>query len=205
MKKFICLFIVFTAFFSFLPAKTVNDVFKSDEVVFYGLDLTNVKLTGSDGFRDKREIVDKFFIAWNQLLYKEQSKYDIAKFFRKNVTYKLDMIEKLNIGVSTKDLVIETSFSMAPEDIEAAVKKYPIKEKDGLGLILVVENLNKFSESGTFYVVFFDIASRNVLVSEKVVGSAGGIGFRNYWAKVFYTGLKYAKDEFDTWENKYSK
>lgn len=205
MKKFFCMLIVFVAFFSFLPAKTVNDVFKSDEVFFYGLDLTKVKLTGSDGFRNKREIVDKYFIAWNQLLYKEQSKYDIAKFFRKNVEYKLDMIEKLNIEVSTKDLVIETSFSLSPEDIDESVKKYPLKEKDGLGLILVVENLNKFSESGTFYIVFFDIASRNVLVSEKVVGSAGGIGFRNYWAKVFYSGLKNGYEAFDSWENKYSK
>jgi hypothetical protein len=48
-------------------------------------------------------------------------------------------------------------------------------------MVFIMDRLVKAQETGCMYVVFFDVASRKVVHSERVCERAGGIGFRNYW------------------------
>ena len=68
MKKVI-LFAVICCTFSFLSKAqyTTADVFKVDEITFYGLDFSNIKLVGSDGFTDPWDIKNRLFNSWNML------------------------------------------------------------------------------------------------------------------------------------------
>jgi len=60
---------------------------------------------------------------------------------------------------------------------------YKLTKDKGLGLVFIMDRLVKAQQTGCLYVVFFDIASRKVVRSERVCADAGGIGFRNYWFK----------------------
>ena len=61
------------------------------------------------------------------------------------------------------------------------MKACKLEAKQGIGLIFVMDRLVKNQAVGCMYVVFFDIASRKIVRSERVCGRAGGAGFRNFW------------------------
>lgn len=47
--------------------------------------------------------------------------------------------------------------------------------------MFIVDRLVKAQETGCIYIVFFDVASRKVIFSEREIVEAGGAGFRNHW------------------------
>jgi hypothetical protein len=47
--------------------------------------------------------------------------------------------------------------------------------------VFIVDRLVKPSQRGAVYLVFFDIAKRDVITSKRVIAPAVGFGFRNYW------------------------
>lgn len=206
MKKLIFISIGILFALTVIYSKTAKDVFTSNSITFFGLDFTKAKCVGTGGFNDPKEIVEKFFAEWNQLFYKEQGKYDLRKFFHKeNVEYSLDMIENLNSKVSPSNLITTKPPNIDNETIQKIVGSYMPSQKEGIGLVLIVESLDKESSGGTFYVVFFDIATKHILLSEKVFGKAGGFGFRNFWAKAFFIGLRECEKRYYDWERTYSK
>ena len=69
-----------------------------------------------------------------------------------------------------------------------------------------MESFNKPKRIGTMWVTFFDIASKTVLLTEKMSGKAGGAGFRNYWARAYYNVMdKIQKKEYLKWKKEHSK
>lgn len=87
---------------------------------------------------------------------------------------------------------------LSEQDLAQAVKSYKMENKSGLGVVFIVDRFLKLDKKGigAVYVVFFDIASRQVLSSERLVNKATGYGFRNYWFRVIKdaeSGLKKAR------------
>ena len=74
--------------------------------------------------------------------------------------------------------------------MKKVISSYDTKGKTGIGLVFVAENLNKVEQIGSYYVVFFDMASKEIIDSERKVGKASGIGFRNYWAGSIFNVMK---------------
>ena len=56
-----------------------------------------------------------------------------------------------------------------------------MESKSGLGLVFIVDRLVKPARKGAVYIVFFDVAKREVISADRVVHPAGGAGFRNHW------------------------
>ena len=50
----------------------------------------------------------------------------------------------------------------------------------------IAKLLNKASSSGTYYLVYFDVATRLLLYQMEAVTEAGGFGLRNYWANTIH-------------------
>lgn len=57
-----------------------------------------------------------------------------------------------------------------------------MREKEGLGMVINLENFNKEREYALIYVTFFDIATREILFAAEVSGQAGGAGMTKHWA-----------------------
>lgn len=206
--------IVAALFFGLSPQKQADSksIFTSDEVVFFGLDFTKAHCVGvfDQGFgvepANSTELRDVWIPAWNSLMAAEQSNFDLKRAFRKKyVYYDLASVNQLNSQLNPAELLNFNETKITNETIQEMVKKYTSSEKKGgLGLSLVVENFNKNTQMASFYITFFDIETKKVLLAEYEVGHPVGFGLRNYWAGAIKEVLmKVELFEYQKWKKKY--
>ena len=203
MKKIVLLFIVAFAFsFAAQSQYTKADVFKVSEITFYGLDFSNVRLVGSEGFTDPYAIKNQFFKSWNNLFIAEPDKYNLAEVFGKsNVTINLDIVTERNEMPAPGELVIDEPYSFGEEVVSDIIAEYDTGE-EGIGLVFIIESFNKIDEMGYMWVTFFDMSTGEVLFAKHMAGDAGGFGLRNYWAKSYYNVMKdIGKKQWKIWMN----
>jgi hypothetical protein len=179
------------------------------ETTFVGLDFSNVRLVGVEGFTDPPKIQSYYFPAWNGLLVAEMSKYDIKGAFAKsNLQYDLSVVEPLNEEVEYLDLVVSTPPpSFTEQQIQKMVRNYDTKNLKGdYGISFIFHSLNKLQERAYMYIVVFNPKNKKVLFSKRMSGRARGFGFRNYWAGAIYDVLKQIKkQEFRKWRKEVGK
>ncbi|QRR03967.1 hypothetical protein [Dyadobacter sandarakinus] len=189
MKK-ILLLIVLLAAAGQSDAATMADLFSGKtKLVFLGLDFTQAKYIGRAGFNDPSAIENQYIDSWNNLLEIEPKKFSLQKAFNlRDEQYKTrveDML-KHNRSVKVAENITNDSYSITEDQVKKSVAKYSLSEKEGIGIVYVVESLSKTAERMTAWVTFVDLATKKVLYTEKVEGKAGGFGFRNYWAGGVY-------------------
>ena len=66
------------------------------------------------------------------------------------------------------------------------MKALPLKEAEGTRLIFVAKPLNKGRNQGIYHIVFFDVASREILDTWRATGKARGFGLCSYRAGSIY-------------------
>jgi hypothetical protein len=161
----------------------------ADMLVWCGLDYSKVKMIGTLDFRQPDQIFPNMLMEWNALFMKEM--LPKLEAMAKPVQTDLDAVTDRNEKASPKqierrdgsmDEMVKVSH-ITDADIADAVHAYKLKSGNGLGLVFIMDRLVKAQSTGCLYVVFFDVASRNVLLSERVCAEASGAGFRNYWFK----------------------
>jgi hypothetical protein len=111
----------------------------------------------------------------------------------------------LNSKIDVDACMVFNEGKIERNEIDGMVKKYvPDVKKEGIGCSFIIENFNKGTQTADFYVTFFDIASKKVLVCEKMSCKAAGIGMRNYWAGAIKAALKQIDaTEWKNWKSKY--
>jgi len=196
-------------------AQTIQDFFndKAGAVTWLGIDYFNVKLIGEftqfkdAGAYDQAEIRDKYFPAWNNLVLNEVSKYDFkGMFMLSNLVYDISMITKLNATADPEKLKAYNESKLNSDDVKKIVKQYELPGKEGLGIVIIANALNKTTELASYVVVVFNMKDREVLLCEPVVEKAGGIGIRNYWGGSLYNLVKDGKKNlYWEWKGKYDK
>jgi hypothetical protein len=183
-------------------AQNVSDVFTLKTMTWFGLDFSNARLIGSQAFPNPPDIRDNYMKSWNNLIFDEREKYDIRKIFKKSdVHFDLKLVADLNKAIDPAKLVTDDDCIISKEHVQQIVKGYNTGDAKGIGLVLIVESLNKNRDKGYMWVTFFDLATKDVLVAEKLEGEAGGAGFRNYWAKALFNIL--IRVNMKAWEEKY--
>ena len=174
MKKYI-LFLSFIFIVNLLKAQN------SSEIVWFGVDFTQARLIGSEGFTDVQKIKDYYFSEWNNIIVTESDKYNIQKYFAKSsVKRDLTICERRNKTVNVTNLVTNNTYTLDRNMVDKVIKDYKSKET-GTGLVFIVESFDKTKEKAIIYVTMFDIATKKVIKCEKIEGAAVGFGFRNYW------------------------
>ncbi|MGB0368866.1 MAG: hypothetical protein ACPGD8_05645 [Flavobacteriales bacterium] len=195
MKRLMLLAIIVAPLLSH-GQRTMNDFMEENcDVIWFGLDFSKAKLIGSEGFNDPVAIKEDYFRKWNHLMISEGDKYEWGKaLLVSDLKYDYEVVDVVNDNVKVKTLVINKSYSINEEQIKAAVSQYNLTDyKDGIGVVIVVESLDKIKEQGTGYITFFDVKSKQVLYNHKVVGEPGGFGFRNYWARAIFNWMKFTR------------
>lgn len=166
---------------------------KYSEISFYGTDFSLVKVYGSDNSPYQFQ---EAFYSMNRLFLSEPKKYNVGKILGVNVTaVDLEAVEKQNKKIDLSELLITGygGYTLTDQQIKQAVKELPIAKKEGVGVVMIAEILNKSSERGSFKIVFFDTANKQVLEVRDGKGKARGFGLRNYWAHSMLEALKKAK------------
>ncbi len=203
MKKFLLLVVLhMTLSFQINAQYNTSDIFEVNEITWYGLDFSNVRLVGTIGFKNPEQIKNYYFNTWNSLILSEPNKYKLGKFFQKeSVEPYLDIVKERNKLPNSDEFVIEKEYSFDAEKVMQIISEYDSGDKEGIGLVFIIESLNKYKEEAFIWVTFFDIQTKRVLLTEKFDGKAGGYGFRNYWAKAYYNVMKSAYKSIHTvWE-----
>ena len=205
MKKLIC-FLFICPFISF--SQDASMAFRSDSIVFYGLDFTHSQLIGDFGNGDGYVMKTKMFPQWNELMLKEAEKYNIYNAFKKqHVYYDFGPVAEENSKTDdAKILSYNEGPPISKETIAEMVKRYPSGDKKaGLGLVFIIDKFNKTKVEGRVHVTLFDIATKKVLFTEPMKGIPMGAGLRNYWARVIYNVLKDINMfAYTSWRSKYS-
>ena len=167
---------------------------RSTPIVYYGIDFTLVKFIGSSGFSDPSKIVDVYLDKINQKIIMEQDKYDMGIFFsRRDFDIDLEMLSGRNRSINPYDVVTNSNHTISEEQIRELVSTYNPQAQEGIGLVVVMESLNKLRERGEMYFVLFDIKTNKVVHVRKESGEPSGFGITNYWMKPVYNALKRLK------------
>jgi len=184
------------------------DVFNANEIIWYGIDFSMTKMVGT-GFTTPSAIKATMFPSWNNLILTESKKYDIKKFLHKSsVQFNLAPVTDINNKVDeSKMLVLNSSESneLKEADIKMIVSQYTFDKNSGIGVLLIADSFNKVDETGHFLITFIDLVTKQVLVSKKITGKAGGIGLRNYWAGSIFAALKSCEPLFNGWKKEFCK
>ncbi len=199
----------FTAF----SQNTASDLFKTNNIVWYGLNFAGAKMVGNfdqamgAGQSSAYELRDKWIPAWNGLMVNEPSNFKIKEAFRKNdVYYDLKPTEIMNHEINLDGFITLNSFTFSDADrtVSDIVSKLNGGEKkEGVGIVFIVESFNKITEDASVYVTVFDIKTKNVLITERVNGKPAGFGLRNFWAGAMKRIIKQVNDvNYKYWKSK---
>ncbi len=180
-------------------SQTTQDLFHSNDIKisWLGVDFSHVKLIGDfsqiygAGEKSTNQIKDVYFDAWNEIILDEREKYDVKGMIeRDEIFYDVDMINKINSEAEIDNLESLNVPHYTDQDIEGFVSEYPIEGKSGIGILFLAECLNKSSQIAYYHFVALNMQNGNVIFQERLQGSPGGFGLRNYWAGSIYDVIK---------------
>jgi hypothetical protein len=169
----------------------------ADSLVWCGLDYSKVKMIGTMDFREPDQIFPAMLDAWNNLYMQEMIplmekervaptiKSDVKAVTERNAKASANQVQHED---GTSDEMVKPSH-ITDADVAKIVASYDLKESSGTGLVFIMDRLVKAQQMECYYIVFFDIGSRKVLHSERIVAKAGGIGFRNFWFRPVKDGV----------------
>ncbi len=193
-------------------AQTIQDLFTSSglPVRWLGIDYSQVQLVGDfsqfgeAGQKSAVEIRNRYFPGWNGLVVNERAKYDLQGMLRKdNISYEIEMISEINSKAPVEDIEVANAKTFFAADIERFVKKYNPGNKEGIGVLLIAETLDKTREEAWYHFVAINLSNNKVLLQDRLRGKPSGIGLRNYWAGSFYDVMKgIEKKKYKEWKSK---
>lgn len=186
--------------------------FEATEVYWYGLDFSKSKMVGNfsqfndAGIKNGFDIQKIYFRAWNRTIVSEPEKYNLEKFFGvSKVYYNLSATDAVNQDMDASKLLILDMYSkeLTPEEIQTCVSAYKLEQKNGIGIVFIIEKFDKYDEKGVMNVVYFDIATQKVLFSKRMYGEARGIGIKNYWIRSVYNVMEDVEKQKSSWKKEY--
>jgi hypothetical protein len=199
MKKAL-LFAIFLAVNLSVPAKdkhSKNPLMASGTVIWAGLDYSMVRMIDGNksefGFNVPDAIFPGMLDKWNQLFIDERVER-VAKALGKRVSLDIGGVTERNKTATSEQIVLApgpndgiADSHITQRDIAVAVQSYKLAEKSGLCLVFIVDRLVNGARhlrpsGGAVYVVFFDVATREVISATREFHfvSSGG-NFRNFW------------------------
>lgn len=208
MLRFLSLALIMVSLQATAQQRSMKDYLKHNCPTYYlGLDFTKAKMVGPD-FNDPPSIINTLFRSWNNIVSLEADKYRVPQRLHDyNIRLEMQVVEKNNLAVNANDLVSYNSHRITEDDVRQAVKSLDLSaQKDGIGIVFVVEYFDKSMEEGSAYVAIVDCATNQVLHTERVTAKAGGFGFKAFWAKTIFGWLEhYDRVLYRRLETKYGK
>lgn len=174
-------------------AEKRNPLMAKEPLVWVGIDYSMIRLIGSSEFRVPDMIFPGMFEKWNALYLDERVEL-LPRALDKHVAIDTGAVTERNKKATAaqiiespgpKDVIGETHIDK--QTISDAIRSYKMQKTNGLGLVYIVD---RFVESrffgtgndrmgvaqkyeipavGAVYIVFFDVANREVISIERVV------------------------------------
>jgi|GEM_PF-2645573 len=165
----------------------IKSVFNTDNIIYYGWDFSQSKLTDVDKFSDRKIIVERHIPEWMIWLNGHFS----AEFMQKKlkfttVTANFQPVQDLSRKIDANSYVRVSNYEIKIEKLDSIVSTYILPEKTGIGFIFIIESLNKPERFVTGYATFFNIETRKLLWVTKIKEVPGSkYGFADYYRRGF--------------------
>lgn len=201
MKRFTLITALLLLAFVATHAQNVFDY--KEPVTWLGLDFSALQLIKYDETVTEQELQDKYFPGWNDLIVNEKDKFDIAKAIdHDDVAYDIEAVKAVNSSAKGKFITDDAkAFTHLDEaQVKKMVKQYNLKGKTGLGLVFIVEAMDKAQKEASIWVTFIKMDTKEVLLTKPVTGASGGFGFRNYWAGAINKVMKALPGYMKKWK-----
>jgi hypothetical protein len=159
----------------------------SDTVYWYGVDFRMARLTDGSKMSEGELMKNKYVPGWMaELNNRYHIEYFSKKIAGKVVLFELDAVQSDYLQIDARDFVVFSDHSFPLENVGRRIESYDLPQKKGLGLVLVIENMNKPNRYVTGYFAFFDIESRRIVHALKTKGLPGSkYGFHHWWKEGF--------------------
>jgi hypothetical protein len=190
-------------------SQTLKDVFNNSEspLMYLGIDFTKARLLDIGNADDIR---NRLYGSINELVVNEPKKFDLKGAFSKsNIEHDFGAVTKNNGKINMNDIISTNSADfdrLKESDIAAVVKALDLSGKTGVGLLFVMEAMRKVDKKGeaAIWVTLVDMKTKKVLMTERIIEKATGIGFRNYWASTIKEVIDdIDKKKYKEWRTKY--
>lgn len=186
-------------------AQTKAEIFdKKTPVTWLGMDFSQMKFIGSEEAYKKEvinaEFVGKYIPLWENFFLKEPKKYNPARaVHRDTVHFAMNVTEKVNSALTKNFFDTDPGHfkTLTEKDIDAIIKNYDFLGNKGIGMLLIVEGMDKGRAQGGAWVTFVDMDKKTVLYTVFRTGNSRGFGFRNYWAHPWPVILDDFGSDFD--------
>lgn len=201
MKKFYFVFLILVS--QTVMAQNLTDLFSTTKTVpltWLGVDYSHVKIVGDLSSTEPltpTQIRDWHFPSWNKLILAEPDKFDIKGMLKyTQITNDIDMITKLNAATVVDSMQAVSQVVYSKSDIMKFVSQYDLTGKTGFGVVFIAENLDKAKVAATYHVVIMNMATKDILITERIRTEPAGFGIRNYWAGSIYKCIVSVKDVY---------
>lgn len=194
MKQIITIFTILLVTVSAFAQKKNNGIeykynlepiYNSSEVTWYGNDLSNSRMFDFKQFEEGEKIKNVHFPGiLAELEYRYNEEFMLRSTKKGRVVFDMVSVQDLyKTNLDPNKFIVSRPTELTIEDVKNIVKLYDLPQKEGVGVVNIVEMFHKPEVVVTGYVTFFDIASREVYYSTKMKGVAGGGGgFNLYWS-----------------------
>lgn len=196
-----------------LKAQTVNDIFEADTpITWLGLDMTGAIFIGDREKWGSQSDIANTIKSFNDLMEMEYSrKFNVGAMLKKKaeVTKKLDITRNHNSELDISNILSEKSadhIHLRKDGVEQIAAAYNYEGMTGIGLMFNVESFNKTNNEGSLWVTFVNMATGEVLLTERMTAGPRGAGVRNYWAGAIHEIMEQVRGrEYERWRKKYQQ
>ena len=148
-----------------------NDVYDAREIIFYGYDYSHFRL--ADAKRIGQDIKNYVFV-WTGFCQERITEKKLTSSLNKEkVTFNFDPTLTLNKKLNSNDLGAATKHSISKDSIQSFIYDYKLTEKEGIGFVVIIECFDNASKRTSGYFTFFDIATKQVLISDYISSRDG--------------------------------
>lgn len=194
VRSFLLLFLLLGSLIDNAQSKAEVLTNKKLPITFLGVDFSKVTYIGDPGTVSLTEMRG-LFNRISFLIPSEPNKYNIRRVFKKDsVSFNLESSVESNKNMDTTKIMSfneKDYMKLEVGDVKGIVSSYNFTHgESGVGLLFVVDGLNKMNEELAMWVTYVNIDTKEVIFTEMVTGRAGGFGFRNHWAGGIASALK---------------
>lgn len=214
-QKLSCLFAFVLLFGSSTKSlsQTIQEFFSntSTPLTYLGIDYTKNRLINDPG-GNASDIKGRLYNSMNDVVVTEMGKnYNIAGAFNRSggVSSDIIAITERNDKINAGDIMSSNASDfnrLSETDITGCVKALNLKNKEGVGLVFIMEGMKKEEKKsyGAVWVTLIDMKTKKVLMTERMEQEAAGFGFRNFWVSIIKKSLvEIDKKAYKNWKDKY--
>lgn len=154
--------------------------------VWLGVDFSEARYIPGAEDNTSGNNLKEVFERINGVIVNEPDKYKLKnRFYKQEITDDLSTVSAINEKINPANIVSESSADYTRMDeafIKKMVGKYKIKKQDKVGIVIIMEGMNKRLPQASMWVTFIDLSNHQVLLTKRMTGKPGGFGLRNFWA-----------------------